>query len=135
MPSFRVIHFKVRCRDEPIDRPASFLPRRRRPTRRKRVGSGEPGTRPRTPAGRSWAEPTGSFEDAVRTLQQGMALHPLGRVFSDWLGRALAEHALDRTYTAKAAAAHPRPRVPHPRRAQSGSGPKSSCLPRKGTPP
>jgi hypothetical protein len=53
----------------------------------------------------------------------------------DLLFLALAEHALRRTDAAKAADARPRPRVPHPRRAQPGSGPKSSCLPRRWTPP
>jgi hypothetical protein len=44
----------------------------------------------------------------------------------DRLSLALAEHALRRTVTAKAAAARPRPSVPYPRRAQPGSGPPSA---------
>jgi hypothetical protein len=50
----------------------------------------------------------GQFEESAKVLPAGMSSHPDGGEFHDWLFLALAEHRLDHTDAAKAAAAKAR---------------------------
>jgi hypothetical protein len=102
MPNFRAIRFRIGCRGEPTHRLASLAAA-------KKAKSLEKGS---NPASRARALNTrGAFldradrsEDAVRALEESMALHPRGGVFSDWLFLALAEHGLAHTDAAREAA-------------------------------
>lgn len=50
----------------------------------------------------------GRFEEVVKGLREGMALHPWGDEFHDWVFLALAEHRLGHANAARDAAARAR---------------------------
>lgn len=56
----------------------------------------------------------GRFEDAAKVLRAGMALHPRGGGFHDWVFLALAEHGLGHAKAAGDAAAQARMTRPRP---------------------